>query len=84
MTVDVITPKLLGRRVCVAPGQSELRVIEQIEELSPEIQIRTLAECQRDALDDREICIDEVGSVNGCAGSIPKLTGVERPRNIVC
>ena len=64
----------IGRRVSITPGQSELRVIEQIEELSPEIQIRTLAECQRDAFDDREIRIDKVGSVDGSAGGISQLS----------
>ena len=65
-------PEISGR-VSIIPGQSKLRMIEQIEELSPEIQIRTLTKGQRYAFDDREIRIDKVGSVDGCARSTPKF-----------
>src|SRR5215472_4777175 len=46
------------RAGAVAAGRAELRVVEQIEELSPEIQSHPFAD--REVLHQREIRVDEI------------------------
>ena len=64
-----MTPKVLAG-VGIPAGQPELRMVEDIEKLCPEIYVRTLTERQGNTLDDREIGIHKVRSVERGPGSI--------------
>src|SRR6266567_7269531 len=53
----------------------ELRVIEQVEELRPELQSHPFPERQREVLDDREIRVYETRSINRGPGSRAEFSG---------
>src|SRR5579863_3106871 len=50
-------------------------MVEQVEELSPELQVRALAESQRKILDDREVGINEARPVDRRTSSGTELPG---------
>ena len=56
----------------IVDRQAELRVVEQVEELRPEVQAHILPR-QRELLDDGEIRVHEVWTVDGHARSIPEV-----------
>src|SRR6266404_7448581 len=60
----------------VVDRQAELRVVEQVEELRPEVQVHILPR-QRELLDDGEVRVHEVWTVDGHARSIPEATDPE-------
>src|SRR5580700_8053447 len=43
-------------------------MVEQIEELCPELQTHALVERQREVLDHREVCVHKTRAINRCAG----------------
>ena len=67
-----MTPKVLAS-VGIPAGQPELRMVEDVEKLRPEIYVRTLTEGQGDTLDDREIRVHKVRSVERGPGSISQF-----------
>jgi len=50
-------------------------MVEEIKELSPELQIRGLTEGQRKVFDDREIRVDKNGAIHWSARGCSKLSG---------
>src|SRR5208337_1997167 len=51
-----------------------MRVIEEVEELSSELQAHTLPELQRNVLDGGKVDVDVTWAVNGRARSGPELS----------
>ena len=60
----------------IPAGQPELRMVEDIEELCPEIYRHTFTEGQGDMLDEREIRVHEIRSVERSSGSISEFPGL--------
>src|SRR5580704_480316 len=56
------------------PTQIEVRMIEQVEELSPELQAHAFAERQNEVLDEREIGVQEVWTVGWGSRRCPELS----------
>ena len=61
-----------ARRPDVVDRQAELCVVEQVEELRPEVQAHILP-WQRELLDDGKVRVHEVWTVDGQARSIPEV-----------
>src|SRR5580704_18198998 len=49
-------------------------MVEEVKELSPELQIHGLAEGQREVLEDREIRVDKIRPINRRAGSCSEFS----------
>ena len=52
----------------------ELRMVEQVEELGPELQVHAFVEGQREVLNDREIRVDEARTVHWGSSSRAKFS----------
>ena len=57
------------------PGKEEMRMIKEIEELGPELQIHSLADRQWKVLDYREIGVYITRTVDGCAVGVSQFSG---------
>ena len=61
-----------ARRIDVVDRQAELGVVPQVEELRPEVQAHILPR-QGELLDDGEVRVHEVWTIDGHARSIPEV-----------
>ena len=72
--VDRLRDNAEVRRVDILPRREELGMVEEVEELGPELQFRTFAR-KLEVLDCGEVCVHEARSIEGCSARVPEFSG---------